>query len=137
MTGKNIAIIGNAASAVQAVPEIDDKVASLTVFQRTPNWMMDRQNKEYSGKTLKLMRWLPIIPLLKRLRIFLWAEFVLHPAFRENSLMQKFARMRAKAYLRQEVKDPELLKNSCRTIQLDVSGFCLSTPIFNLYKKIM
>ena len=55
------------------------------------------------------MRLLPIIPLLKRLRIFLWAEFVLHPAFRENSFMQKLARMRAEAFLRQEVKDPELL----------------------------
>ena len=109
LTGKKVAIIGNAASAVQAVPEIDDKVASLTIFQRTPNWMMDRDNKEYSGKALKLMRLLPIIPLLKRLRIFLWAEFVLHPAFRENSFMQKLARMRAEAFLRQEVKDPELL----------------------------
>ena len=109
LTGKNVAIIGNAASAVQAVPEIDDKVASLTIFQRTPNWMMDRDNKEYSGRALKLMRLLPIIPLLKRLRIFLWAEFVLHPAFRENSFMQKLARMRAEAFLRQEVKDPELL----------------------------
>ena len=109
LTGKNVAIIGNAASAVQAVPEIDDKVASLTIFQRTPHWMMDRDNKEYSGRALKLMRLLPIIPLLKRLRIFLWAEFILHPAFRENSFMQKLARMRAEAFLRQEVKDPELL----------------------------
>ena len=110
LTGKKVAIIGNAASAVQAVPEIDDKVASLTVFQRTPNWMMDRDNKEYSGRALKIMRLFPIIPLLKRLRTFLWAEFVLHPAFRENSLMQKFARKRAEAFLRQQVKDPELLK---------------------------
>ncbi|MAA77593.1 MAG: 4-hydroxyacetophenone monooxygenase [Rhodobiaceae bacterium] len=109
LTGKNVAIIGNAASAVQAVPEIDDKVASLTIFQRTPNWMMDRDNKKYSGRALKLMRLIPIIPLLKRLRIFLWAEFVLHPAFRENSFMQKLARMRAEAFLRREVKDPELL----------------------------
>ena len=80
LTGKNVAIIGNAASAVQAVPEIDDKVASLTVFQRTPNWMMDRQNIEYTEKALKLMRWLPIIALLKRLRIFLWAELFFIPA---------------------------------------------------------
>ena len=110
LNGKNVAIIGNAASAVQAVPEIDDKVASLTVFQRTPNWMMDRQNKEYSDFTLKLMRLLPIISVLNRLRIFLWSDLLMHAAFRENSVMQKLARMRAKAYLQKQVKDPELLK---------------------------
>lgn len=38
LTGKRVAVIGTGASAFQFVPEIADKVASLTVFQRTPPW---------------------------------------------------------------------------------------------------
>ena len=38
LTGKRVAVVGTGASAFQFVPEIVDKVASLTVFQRTPPW---------------------------------------------------------------------------------------------------
>jgi 4-hydroxyacetophenone monooxygenase len=38
LTGKRVAVVGTGASAFQFVPEIAPKVASLTVFQRTPPW---------------------------------------------------------------------------------------------------
>jgi 4-hydroxyacetophenone monooxygenase len=38
LTGKRVAIIGNGASCMQVAPEIQDKVASLTIFQRSPHW---------------------------------------------------------------------------------------------------
>ncbi|MDO8324048.1 MAG: NAD(P)-binding domain-containing protein [Phenylobacterium sp.] len=38
LTGKRVAVIGTGASAFQFVPEIAGKVASLTIFQRTPPW---------------------------------------------------------------------------------------------------
>ena len=58
ITGKNVAVIGTGASAIQAVPAIADKVKSLTVFQRTPAWSPIRKNyyfpdwlKVISGQT--------------------------------------------------------------------------------------
>lgn len=39
LTGKRVGVIGTGASAVQVVPTIADDVASLTVFQRTPQWV--------------------------------------------------------------------------------------------------
>ena len=47
LTGKRVAIIGSAASAVQVVPEIAGKVAKLEVYQRTPNWVMPRRSYSY------------------------------------------------------------------------------------------
>jgi len=38
LAGKRVAVIGTGASAFQFVPEIVGKVASLSVFQRTPPW---------------------------------------------------------------------------------------------------
>ncbi|KAH7080859.1 cyclohexanone monooxygenase [Paraphoma chrysanthemicola] len=42
--GKKVAVIGNGASAIQIVPEIADKVKHLTVYQRSPNWIMPRED---------------------------------------------------------------------------------------------
>jgi 4-hydroxyacetophenone monooxygenase len=38
LTGRRVAIIGNGASAMQVGPEIQNSVASLTIFQRSPHW---------------------------------------------------------------------------------------------------
>jgi len=39
LTGKRVAIVGTGASAMQVVPAIADKVAQVTVFQRSPQWI--------------------------------------------------------------------------------------------------
>jgi 4-hydroxyacetophenone monooxygenase len=38
LTGKRVAVIGNGASAMQLGPEVQDRVASLTIFQRSAHW---------------------------------------------------------------------------------------------------
>ncbi|MFE5705398.1 flavin-containing monooxygenase [Rhodococcus koreensis] len=43
-TGKRVAIIGTGATAVQAVPLIAQTAAQLTVFQRTPNYVLPARN---------------------------------------------------------------------------------------------
>ncbi|MDQ2709259.1 MAG: NAD(P)/FAD-dependent oxidoreductase [Actinomycetota bacterium] len=45
LAGKRVAVIGTGASAVQFVPEIASRVASLTVFQRSGNWFLPRRNR--------------------------------------------------------------------------------------------
>jgi cation diffusion facilitator CzcD-associated flavoprotein CzcO len=42
LTGKNVAVIGTGATAVQIIPEVVKKAASVKVFQRTPGWVMPR-----------------------------------------------------------------------------------------------
>jgi cation diffusion facilitator CzcD-associated flavoprotein CzcO len=41
-TGRRIAIIGTGATAVQLIPELAKKAAELTVYQRTPIWVMPK-----------------------------------------------------------------------------------------------
>ncbi|MTD14191.1 SidA/IucD/PvdA family monooxygenase [Nakamurella sp. YIM 132087] len=43
-TGKRVAVIGTGSSGVQITGAIADEVASLTVFQRTPNWCTPLNN---------------------------------------------------------------------------------------------
>jgi cation diffusion facilitator CzcD-associated flavoprotein CzcO len=42
--GKRVAVVGTGSSGVQIVPVIADDVASLTVYQRTPNWCTPLNN---------------------------------------------------------------------------------------------
>lgn len=42
--GKRVAVIGTGATGVQVISEIADKVGSLTVFQRRPNWCAPLHN---------------------------------------------------------------------------------------------
>ena len=40
LTGKEVAVIGTGASAIQIVPAIAGQVKKLNLFQRTPPWVM-------------------------------------------------------------------------------------------------
>ena len=46
--GKRVGVIGAGASAVQAIPVIAEEAAHLTVFQRTPNFVVPAQNHPLS-----------------------------------------------------------------------------------------
>ncbi|MAS42974.1 MAG: cyclohexanone monooxygenase [Rhodobacteraceae bacterium] len=43
--GKSVAVIGTGSSGIQAIPEIARQAASLTVFQRTPNYSIPASNR--------------------------------------------------------------------------------------------
>ncbi len=43
-SGKRVAVVGTGASAVQIIPEVAQVAAHLTVFQRTPNYVMPGRN---------------------------------------------------------------------------------------------
>src|SRR5213075_1441096 len=45
--GRDVPVVGNAASAVQFIPQIAPLVRRLTVFQRSANWMMPKLDAPY------------------------------------------------------------------------------------------
>lgn len=50
LAGRKVAIIGTGATGVQCISEIADKVGSLTVFQRRPNWCAPLHNGKVTEK---------------------------------------------------------------------------------------
>lgn len=60
LEGKRIALVGSAAAAVQIVPEIAKQARHLYVLQRTPNWILPRGRKPYSGWSRALRRVKPL-----------------------------------------------------------------------------
>ncbi|MFE9765985.1 flavin-containing monooxygenase [Streptomyces sp. NPDC005808] len=64
--GKRVAMIGTGASAIQIVPAIQPEVAHLTLFQRTPPWVMPRTDRAISGVERWLHRQLPFTAQARR-----------------------------------------------------------------------
>lgn len=52
LDGKKVISIGNAASAVQYIPEVAKQAKYLTVFQRSANWIMPRDQKIFNKAEL-------------------------------------------------------------------------------------
>src|ERR1039458_6051792 len=48
LAGKRVAVIGTGASAIQIVPSIQPVTGRLTLFQRTPAWVMPRRDRRIS-----------------------------------------------------------------------------------------
>ncbi|MBB5520016.1 flavin-containing monooxygenase [Amphiplicatus metriothermophilus] len=108
LAGKRVAIIGSAASAVQAIPEIAPKVARLDVYQRTPNWVMPRQSYAYPAWARKLFKMIPPLARLYRAYYFFLLESR-HLAFHRNdNFMKRFVRRQFARHLEEQVRDPEL-----------------------------
>ena len=66
LAGKRVAVIGTGASAIQFVPEIQPEVEHLTVFQRTPPYIIPRLDREFSDTHHKVFERLPATQLVER-----------------------------------------------------------------------
>ena len=71
LTGKRVAVIGSAASAVQIVPAIAESAAQVNLFQRTANWIIPRHDRAYHGWEKWVFRRVPLVNKLYRLFLFL------------------------------------------------------------------
>ncbi|KAB8801883.1 hypothetical protein FH972_026705 [Carpinus fangiana] len=59
--GKKIAIVGSGATAVQIIPELAKTAANLTVFQRTANWIVPRQDEDVSAIKRTVLSYAPLV----------------------------------------------------------------------------
>lgn len=66
LTEKKIALVGNGCTAVQILPEIAKVAKKVTVFQRTPNWVVPRMDAPVSPFMRTVYKYLPPIRWRKR-----------------------------------------------------------------------
>lgn len=107
LTGKKVAVVGTGASAIQIVPGIVDRVASLTLFQRTPAWVIAKPDRSISSTEQALYAQFPVLQKLQRARLYA----TLDPrsiAFTLNPALMKPVEAMARLHIRREVKDPVL-----------------------------
>lgn len=107
LSGERVAVIGTGASAIQFVPQIQPQVGSLTLFQRTPPWIMPRWDRDLLGVERALYRTLPKLQRFVRSAIY-WARESYVLGFSVDQRFMKVAEKLARGHLRNQVGDPQL-----------------------------
>lgn len=70
LSAARVGIIGSAASAVQCIPEIAQRARHLHVFQRTPNWVLPKNDDPYRHDKLEYFKHAPDAVEQNRARLF-------------------------------------------------------------------
>lgn len=105
--GQRVAVIGTGASAIQIVPTIAPEAARLTVFQRTPPWIIPKRDREVSALRQTLLSRVPGLHTLLRTWIYWRREAVAVGFVREPRLLEALGVL-AGLYLRLQIPDPAL-----------------------------
>ena len=107
LTGKRVAVIGTGASAIQIIPELQQVVGHLDVYQRTAPWVIPRDDRTYGAFERRVLRRLPALRRLYRTGIY-WAHEAYVPGFTLQPKLALPAKKMAQANIAKGIKDPEL-----------------------------
>lgn len=107
LAGKRVAVVGTGASSIQFVPEIAPRVAQLHLFQRTPPWIVPKQDRPIAEREQWLLEHVPGAHWLRRTGLY-WAleSRVLGFAFAPK--INQLAERLVLRHLQRQVRDPVL-----------------------------
>ncbi|MEV8568223.1 NAD(P)/FAD-dependent oxidoreductase [Streptomyces sp. NPDC051322] len=129
LRGKRVAMIGTGASAIQIVPAIQPEVGRLTLFQRTPPWVMPRMDRAISGAERWLHDKVPVTAAARRrllwgIRELQVGAFTKHP--NELGLIESIGR----SNIRRSIKDPALRAKLTPSYRIGCKRILLSSTYY-------
>ncbi|OLZ67967.1 cyclohexanone monooxygenase [Streptomyces amritsarensis] len=129
LAGKRVAVIGTGASAIQIVPAIAPDVERLTLFQRTPPWVMPRTDRAISTVERWLHRQLPFTRAARR--GLLWGIRELQvSAFTKRPNQLGLIEALAKANMARSIKDPALRAKLTPSYRIGCKRILLSSEYY-------
>lgn len=86
LTGRRVAVIGNGASAMQLVPAVADEAKSVTVFQRSPQWVapFEQFHLPVPDPVRQLLRAVPLYRAWYRMRLTWTFNDKIHGALQKD-----------------------------------------------------
>ncbi|NUL04398.1 NAD(P)/FAD-dependent oxidoreductase [Streptomyces lunaelactis] len=129
LRGKRVAMIGTGASAIQIVPAIQPEAAHMTLFQRTPPWVLPRMDRAISGPERWLHRQLPFTGAARRgllwgIRELQVSAFTKRP--NELGLIESIA----KRNMSRSIKDPALRAKLTPSYRIGCKRILLSSEYY-------
>jgi cation diffusion facilitator CzcD-associated flavoprotein CzcO len=108
MEGKRIGVIGTGSTAAQVIPELIKIGGKVSVFQRTPQWIVDVPDKNYTENDKKTWRNNPAIAQSLSKWYTLAVEQTFSKAVIGKKLQHAFMSFLCKRNLKKSIKDPVL-----------------------------
>ncbi|MFE7570242.1 flavin-containing monooxygenase [Streptomyces sp. NPDC057539] len=129
LRGKRVAVIGTGASAIQIVPAIQPEVGRLTLFQRTPPWVMPRVDRAISGTERRVHRALPFTGTLRRRLLWGIRELQVQ-AFTKRPNELGLIESLAKANMAKAIRDPALRAKLTPSYRIGCKRILLSSSYY-------
>jgi cation diffusion facilitator CzcD-associated flavoprotein CzcO len=135
LAGKRVAVIGTGASAVQVIPSIAPKVAKLTVFQRTPAWVMPKRDKRYDEAARSLYARHPLALRASRF-VKYWLSEVFGPmVFLDAPRLKRLPQKASLAHLARSVSDPALRAKLTPDFQFGCKRILISDDYWSSFER--
>ena len=134
LNGKRIGVIGTGASAIQFVPEIAPLAGKLTVFQRTPPWVMSKPDFAFGEGAKRRFRRLPGATLAFRTALF-WRHEVVVLGFLGNRKMQETGEAMARKWLETNIADPQLRAKLTPAYRLGCKRVLMSNDYYAAFNR--
>jgi cation diffusion facilitator CzcD-associated flavoprotein CzcO len=132
--GKRVAVIGTGASAIQIVPEIAPVVSQLTVFQRTPPWIIPRMDAPITPRQRALRRWIPGYAWLKRKMLY-WMLEIRALGFTVNPKLLQAQEELALRHLRRQIPDPDLQRRLTPDYRMGCKRVLISDDYYTTLRR--
>ncbi|HVV13911.1 NAD(P)/FAD-dependent oxidoreductase [Amycolatopsis sp.] len=107
LRGKRVAVVGTGASAIQFVPAIAPDVERLTLFQRTPPWVMPKPDHAMPEWSRNLFDKVPGVQRAYRSLLY-WTLEARAVGFNGHPSVMKIGQLLAKSNIDRSISDPEL-----------------------------
>lgn len=105
--GKRVAVVGTGASAIQIIPQLQRMAGQVHVLQRTPAWVLPKDDHPI---TARQQAWLRHVPGLQKLwrHLIYWRQELLAIGFVWHPKLMARGEKLATRYLYKHVRDPAL-----------------------------
>jgi cation diffusion facilitator CzcD-associated flavoprotein CzcO len=135
LTGKRVAVIGTGASAVQVVPAIAPRVATLSVFQRTAAWVVPKRDRPISARMRRLFGRSPALMRVVRLFLYFMSELMGPVIFLDSPRLSRIGERMSERHLRRSVADPALRAKLRPTFQFGCKRMLISDDYWPTFER--
>lgn len=133
LNDKSVASIGTGGSAIQYIPEIAPKVKQLYVLQRTPAWVIPRDERAYNPLDKKLFNRFEWFRKLHRARLYWSNESRVVPIVKPQ--IMKYGQKLAEAFIKFQIKDKELAKKLTPDYVMGCKRILISNKYFPTFNR--
>jgi len=134
LKGKRVAVIGTGASAIQIIPELVKVADKVTVFQRTPGWVMPRMDYRSPEWSKALFRAVPATQNVLRKALF-WGHETMAFSFIWSTPMTRVVERISAAFLKHQVNDPWMRRQLTPDFRIGCKRVLMSSEYYPALQK--
>ena len=134
LSGERVGVIGTGSTASQIVPQVQEHAARLTVFQRSPGWVLPRLDHPHSDLQKLLLRRFPVLQRAIRSAIYYNNELLIVGLVRRPRLLAGLERL-ALGYLKRQVPDAEIRARLTPDYRIGCKRIIISSDFLGTFMK--